>query len=96
MSNMQLVERVFSVLRVVAASADGASVTNLAQQTGLAKSTVSRICSTLEDLQAIERLSDNNRFKIGRGLVALVANLPHSNLMAIHPYLRNECTAKPP
>ena len=49
MSNMQLVERVFSVLRVVAASADGASVTNLAHQTGLAKSTVSRICSTLED-----------------------------------------------
>ncbi len=90
MSNMQLVERVFSVLRVVAATADGASVTNLAQQTGLAKSTVSRICATLEGLQAIERLSDNNRFKIGRGLVALVANLPHSeNLVAIaHPYLQ--------
>lgn len=91
MSNMQLVERVFSVLRVVAATADGASVTNLAQQTGLAKSTVSRICATLEGLQAIERLSDNNRFKIGRGLVALVLpNLPHSeNLVAIaHPYLQ--------
>ncbi|MFN8445461.1 MAG: IclR family transcriptional regulator [Caldilineaceae bacterium] len=80
----------FALLRVVSAHPEGASVTLLAQQTGLAKSTVSRICATLERLEALTRLPDNNRFQIGRGLVALVANLPYSeNLIAIaHPYLQ--------
>lgn len=90
MSNMQLVERVFAILRAVAACGDEVGVTQLAQQTGLAKSTVSRICSTLERLEALERMPESNHFKIGRGLVALVANLPHTeNLVAIaHPYLQ--------
>ena len=91
-SNMQLVERVFAVLRVVAADG-GASVTQIAQQTGLAKSTVSRICATLEQLTMVERLSGrepgSRGFRIGRGLVELVANVPPVETLAIiaQPYL---------
>lgn len=91
LSNMQLVERVFALLRTVAADGEGVGVTQLAQQTGLAKSTVSRICATLERLEVLERLPENNRFKIGRGLVALVAHLPQSeSLLAIaRPFLQS-------
>jgi DNA-binding IclR family transcriptional regulator len=93
LSNMQLVERVFAVLRVVAAE-DGASVTQIAQQTGFAKSTVSRICATLEQLEMVTRFSSKDAagrgFKIGRGLVKLVANVPHVETLAViaQPYLQ--------
>lgn len=92
-SNMQLVERVFAVLGVMA-TAEGASVTQIAQQTGLAKSTVSRICATLEQLGMVERRADGapagRGFKIGPGLVALVAHVPQVvTLTAIaQPYLQ--------
>ena len=94
MSNMQLVERVFAVLGVVATSEGGASVTFIAKETGLAKSTVSRICSTLEKLEMMARLPGKEAvgrgFMIGRGLVALVAKVPHSETLATiaQPYLQ--------
>lgn len=92
LSSMQLVERVFAVLRVVATE-QGAGVTQIAQQTGLAKSTVSRICTTLEQLSMVERLADNEAgrgFKIGRGLVGLVAHVSHGETLATiaQPYLQ--------
>jgi DNA-binding IclR family transcriptional regulator len=93
LSNMQLVARVFAVLRVVATDG-GASVTQIAQQAGLAKSTVSRICAALEQLGMVARISDHapsgRGFKIGRGLVELVANVPQVEIWAIiaEPYLR--------
>lgn len=93
LSNMQLVARVFAVLRVVATEG-GASVTQIAQQAGLAKSTVSRICAALEQLGIVARISDHTPggrgFKIGRGLVELVANVPQVETWAIiaQPYLR--------
>jgi hypothetical protein len=43
LSSLQLVARVFAVLQVIGATTDGAGVTQIAQQTGLPKSTVSRI-----------------------------------------------------
>lgn len=91
---MQLVERVFAVLAVIGADTDGANVTSIAQQTGLPKSTVSRLCATLEQLGMVERLSDRDPtgrgFKIGRGLVALVANVSPVETLAViaQPYLQ--------
>jgi DNA-binding IclR family transcriptional regulator len=93
LSNMQLVERVFAVLGALATT-EGANVTQIAQQTGLAKSTVSRICATLEQLNMVERRSPQELggrgFKIGRGLVALTAHVPQAQaLTAIaQPYLQ--------
>ncbi len=94
LSNMQLVERVFCVLRVVAGGEEGVGVTQIAQRSGLPKSTVSRICTTLEQLEMVERLPGKDAggrgFKIGRGLVELVARVPHvETLTAIaQPYLQ--------
>ena len=97
-SNTQFVARVFAVLRVIA-GAEGVGVTQIAQETGLAKSTVSRICTTLEQLTLVERLTahdgaghlvNSRGFKIGPGLVALVANVPHIETLAViaQPYLQ--------
>ncbi len=97
-SNTQFVARVFAVLRVIA-GAEGVGVTQIAQETGLAKSTVSRICTTLEQLALVERLTAHDGaghlvsgrgFKIGPGLVALVANVPHIETLAViaQPYLQ--------
>jgi DNA-binding IclR family transcriptional regulator len=90
---MQLVERVFAVLRTVSQdtdAADGATVTQIRLQTGLPKSTVSRILLTLEQLEMVERAPQGRGFKIGRGLIALVAHIPHAeNLVALaRPYLQ--------
>ena len=90
---MQLVERVFAVLRTVSQNTDGANgatVTQITLQTGLPKSTVSRILLTLEQLQMVERAPQGRGYKIGRGLVALVAHVPQAeNLVALaQPYLQ--------
>lgn len=94
LSSLQLVERVFAVLQVISATAVGAGVTQIAQQTGLPKSTVSRICATLEQLALVTRLPGKEvggrGFKIGPALVALVANVPHAESLAAiaQPYLQ--------
>lgn len=94
LSSLQLVERVFAVLQVVSTTVDGAGVTQIAQQTGLPKSTISRICATLEQLALVTRLpgkeAGGRGFKIGPALVALVANVPHAESLAAiaQPYLQ--------
>ncbi len=94
LSSLQLVERVFAVLQVISATAEGAGVTQIAQQIGLPKSTVSRICATLEQLALVTRLpgkeAGGRGFKIGPALVALVANVPHAESLAAiaQPYLQ--------
>jgi DNA-binding IclR family transcriptional regulator len=94
LSSLQLVARVFAVLQVISATTDGAGVTQIAQQTGLPKSTVSRICATLEQLALVTRLpgkeATGRGFKIGPALVALVAHVPHAETLAViaQPYLQ--------
>lgn len=93
LSSMQLVDRVFAVLRTVSEStdrADNATVTQITLQTGLPKSTVSRLLLTLERLEMVERAPQGHGYKIGRGLVALVAHVPHTeNLIALaQPFLQ--------
>lgn len=94
LSSLQLVERVFAVLQVIGATTEGAGVTQIAQQTGLPKSTVSRICATLEQLALVTRLpgkeATGRGFKIGPALVALVANVPRIESLAAmaQPYLQ--------
>jgi len=94
LSNLQLVERVFAVLRAIGATTTGVGVTQIAQETGLPKSTVSRICATLEQLALVTRLSgkeaEGRGFKIGPALIALAANVPHTESLAAiaQPYLQ--------
>lgn len=69
MSNVQSIERAFSVLRSLAGGAAG--VTELAEIVGLPKSTVSRLLSTLEQLGAVEQVTSGGRYRIGAGFLEI-------------------------
>jgi IclR family transcriptional regulator, acetate operon repressor len=75
MSTVQSIERAFAVLRSLASGAAG--VTELADRVDLPKSTVSRLLSTLEDLGVVEQLEAGGSYRIGAGMLEIVA--------AVHP-----------
>ncbi len=85
---MQAVERVFAILRALAAHGGNGSVGTVAVDTGLPKSTVSRILAALETEGAVERVGDGV-YAIGWGLLALTGELDETTLLTrvAEPYL---------
>ena len=63
------------ILREISTAKNGIGVNAIAQKVGLAKSTTSRILSTLEEWNVVERTAEN-RFAIGPGLLRLVEHQP--------------------
>ncbi len=86
--SIQSVSRAFTILRTVSHHPDGIGVTELARRMNLHKSTISRLLSTLEAEDAVERVP--NGFRIGDGLASLAASHVHpQNLTAmLHPVLQ--------
>ena len=91
MSNVQSVERAFAILEVVAAHSDGIGVTEVAKKVDLPKSTAFRLLSTLEDLDAVERLDDEDQdgFRLGSKIIELVSKAPFTQhlVTVARPYL---------
>ncbi len=85
---VQSIERAFTLLRTIAEYPDGVSVSDLARQTDLHKSTVSRLVIALEDEQAIER--QNGAIHIGSGIAQLLSSTfgPSTLKALVRPYLR--------
>ncbi len=79
---IQSVNRAFSILRTVADNPQGIGVSELARRMGLHKSTVSRLLSTLESEDAVERIPNNGGFRIGAGLIALIPTAHHTQHLA--------------
>ncbi|MFT4658976.1 MAG: IclR family acetate operon transcriptional repressor [Ilumatobacter sp.] len=69
MSGVQSIERAFSILRVLARGAVG--VTEIAERTGLPKSTVSRLLAALEFEGAVEQAEAGSGYAIGAALATL-------------------------
>lgn len=69
---------------------DSSGVSEVARTTGLAKSTCSRILSSLDELGIVERVDEAGRYVIGPGLRALAAaGAPVGTLRDLaEPYLR--------
>ncbi len=86
MPDIQSVKRAFTILKVIAAHPDGVSLAKIANQVNLPKSTVSRMLSTLEHIQAVERLPYGKGFRIGPEILTLVLQ-PSYLITIIHPYL---------
>ena len=78
------------MLRVLAGRDDSSGVSEVARTTGLAKSTCSRILSSLDELGIVERVDEAGRYVIGPGLRALAAaGAPVGTLRDLaEPYLR--------
>lgn len=69
MSGVQSIERAFSILRVLARGEVG--VTDIAEQTDLPKSTVSRLLAALEAEGAVEQAEAGSGYSIGSALATL-------------------------
>jgi DNA-binding IclR family transcriptional regulator len=68
---LQAIERAFSVLYALRSADGSAGVSSVARTTGLPKSTVSRLLSSLEEVGVIERVDPGGTYAIGPGLVTL-------------------------
>ena len=64
---VQSLRRALSILRVIAASADGVTLTEIARVTGLASSTVHRLLTTLQQDRFIQFKNDGARWMVGVG-----------------------------
>lgn len=81
MSTVQSVERAFALLRALSGGAAG--VTELSEQVGLPKSTVSRLLSTLEEVGAVVQIESGGRYRVGEAMIDLAtAALPGRTLVA--------------
>ena len=64
------VERAFAILQVIAAEQESMGISAIARSTGLAKSTVSRLLTTLDRLSMVERIGADGRYRLGPGLAS--------------------------
>jgi DNA-binding IclR family transcriptional regulator len=87
MSTVQSVERAFAVLRALATGPAG--VSEIAERTGLPKSTVSRLLSTLVSVGAVEQTEGLGVYGLGEVMIDLAAAAsPGRNLVAVaRPHL---------
>ena len=86
---MQAIERVFAILRSLGASQGRGTVGQVAESTGLPKSTVSRMLAALEAEGVVERVGDGE-YAIGLGLTSLTGQVDSQAALAqvAEPYLR--------
>lgn len=89
MSTNQSVIRAFSILKIVSARPDGVGVTEIAKQTNLNKSTVSRMLATLAEVGAVERLPGREGFILGDEIALMASRISYPrNLITIaRPFL---------
>ena len=86
MSGVQSIERAFAVLRALATGPAG--VTDLADRTGLPKSTVSRLLAALEQEGAVAQDGSGGHYRLGPTLADLAPAAPGVDVAALaRPHL---------
>lgn len=75
MATVQSIERAFNILEHLSGHPNGMQITKLAKVTGLSKSTVHRLLSTLIDLKYVKQDMDTERYTIGYRALYLSRNL---------------------
>ncbi|MGN7477967.1 IclR family transcriptional regulator [Solibacillus silvestris] len=90
MATVQSIERAFNLLEHLSGHPHGMQITRLAEETGLSKSTVHRLLSTLIELKYVKQDMDTERYTIGYRALYLSRNLINtSSLIATaKPYLQ--------
>lgn len=68
---IQSVERAFNILEELAKESDGTSIAYLASSTGLAKSTIHRMLSTLLSLGYVEKNIDSDKYQLSTKIITL-------------------------
>ncbi len=84
-SGIQSIERAFSVLLAIATEPSG--ITDVARRVSLPVSTVARLLSTLENLQAVIRQEDGVSYRIGPMVSSLAAGNDTTLIGRARPFL---------
>lgn len=82
-----MVERTALILRAIAAAPDGLSMSQLAEQVGLARSTVHRLVAALQVERFVVPVSSSGRVKLGPGLASLAVSALPDLVRDLHPHL---------
>ena len=82
MLTVQSIDRAFQILEEVASDPGG--ISELSRRLGLPTSTVARLLATLERVGAVERMTDDNGYRIGSAIVTMAASIdPNQSLLAV-------------
>src|SRR5947207_8467931 len=84
---IQVIARAADILRALVNQPEGLSLSQIARQVGLARSTVHRIVMALEAERFVIPHSPNGRIRLGPGLVPLAASVHLELHHEVHPYL---------
>ena len=71
------VQRAAAILRAFSHTAPELGVSEIGRQLKLHKSTVSRLLATLEGEGLVERVAQNDKYRLGREVARLAAHAPH-------------------
>lgn len=90
---IQVIGRAASVLRAVAADRQGMTLTDIARQTGLPRSTIQRIVKSLEDEDFLQPAAIRGGYALGQGLLRIARQPSQDVVAAIDPLLRELAAA---
>ena len=86
-SNFQVISRAANILRILKEHPKGLSLSQIAKEVSLARSTVQRIVTTLEQEEFIVAASTNGGFRLGPEIVKLAASVNMVLREEIRPFL---------
>ena len=84
---VQVITRAISILRALRNHPEGLSLAQIAKEVNLARSTVHRIVSTLEDDQFVTAASASGGYRLGPALAVLGAAVNHNLRDQLRPFL---------
>jgi len=86
-SGVQVIRRAAQILESLKDAPEGLSLSQIAERTGLARSTVHRLVGALKDERFIVSASPNGRFRLGPVIASLAAATERNFVLDFHPYL---------
>jgi len=84
---VQVIARAAKILRALAGQREGLSLSQIAREVGLARSTVHRIVVALEAEHFVTTATPKGRVRLGLGLAPLAASVNSELRDELHPYL---------
>ena len=82
-SNVQVISRAANILRTLRDHPKGLSLSQIAKEVGLARSTVQRIVSTLEQENFVAQASTSGGIRLGPEIAMLAAALYQERLLSL-------------
>jgi len=86
-SGIQVIARAADILRALGLASDGLSQAEVAEQVGLARSTIHRLLNALEDEGLVESDGPRGRYRLGPEVSRLADTARRGQLASLHPLM---------